>query len=71
MRKYFIDRPPMGSYFASNSYRKNRQHKVSSGESLSVLAQRYNISVNKLKTANSLSSNTVKIGQTLKIPSAD
>jgi N-acetylmuramoyl-L-alanine amidase len=71
MRKYFIDRPPMGSYFASIPYRQDRQHKVSRGESLSVLAQRYNISVSQLKTANSLSSNRVKIGQTLKIPSAD
>ncbi len=65
---YFLDYPPMGSYYAKVSYKR---HKVARGESLSVLAQRYNVSVRKLKTANNLASNKVMIGQTLKIPRAD
>jgi len=68
VRSYFLDHPPMGSYYASIGYRK---HQVSRGESLSVLAQRYNVSVGKLKQTNNLKSNTVRIGQTLKIPRAD
>jgi len=67
LHKYFIEQPPMGTYFASISYQK---HKVSSGESLSILAQRYKISIAQLKSLNNLKSNTVRIGQTLKIPSA-
>jgi len=47
------------------SYKK---HKVRSGESLSVLAKRYNVSMSKLKALNNLTSNSLRIGQTLKIP---
>ncbi|MFT6926512.1 MAG: N-acetylmuramoyl-L-alanine amidase [Psychromonas sp.] len=46
-------------------------HKVSSGESLSVLANRYNISSGNLKAFNKLNSNSLLIGQVLQIPSVD
>lgn len=65
---YFTNNAPDGTYYASISKQK---HKVSRGESLSVVAQRYNVSVSKLKQANNLKSNVVRIGQTLKIPRAD
>ena len=65
---YFSSNAPDGTYYASVSY---KQHKVSRGESLSVVAQRYNVSVGQLKSANNLNSNVVRIGQTLKIPRAD
>jgi len=65
IKDYFMAYPLTGSYFASVGYKK---HKVRSGESLSVLAQRYNISMAKLKSVNGLKSNALKIGQTLKIP---
>ncbi len=64
---YFTRNPPKGTLLASTGYKK---HKVSSGESLSVLAQRYKVSVAKIKSINNLKSNTVRIGQTLKIPRA-
>ncbi|WP_440875104.1 N-acetylmuramoyl-L-alanine amidase [Thalassotalea sp. PLHSN55] len=67
VKSYFLERPLMGTYFASIGYRK---HKVVSGESLSVVAQRYKVSVSQIKSANNLTSNVVRIGQTLKIPRA-
>lgn len=67
IKSYFIEHPLQGSYFASVGYKK---HKVSRGESLSVLADRYKVSVELLKSVNNLTSNNVKIGQTLKIPRA-
>jgi len=67
IRHYFMAHPLTGSYFASVGYKK---HKVRSGESLSVLAQRYNVSMVKLKLINKLKSNALRIGQTLKIPRA-
>jgi N-acetylmuramoyl-L-alanine amidase len=67
VKRYFIENPLQGSYYASVSYKK---HKVSSGESLSLLAQRYKVSIAKIKLINNLKSNAVRIGQTLKIPSA-
>jgi len=65
IKDYFLAYPLTGSYFASVGYNK---HKVRSGESLSVLAKRYNISMSKLKSINNLKSNSLRIGQTLKIP---
>ncbi|REL29038.1 AMIN domain-containing protein [Thalassotalea euphylliae] len=64
---YFMDSPPAGTLYASIGYKK---HRVAKGESLSVLAQRYKVSVGQLKSANNLRSNTVRVGQTLKIPRA-
>ena len=65
---YFAHNAPDGTLVAKA---RVREHKISSGESLSVVAQRYKISVNQLKSANNLKSNVVRIGQTLKIPQAD
>ncbi|MDG1752119.1 MAG: N-acetylmuramoyl-L-alanine amidase [Thalassotalea sp.] len=65
---YFSSNAPDGTYYASVRYKK---HRVTRGESLSVVAQRYNVSVGKLKSVNNLNSNVVRIGQTLKIPRAD
>ena len=65
IKNHFLAHPLTGSYFASMGYKK---HKVRSGESLSVLAKRYNISMSKLKSINQLESNSLRIGQTLKIP---
>ncbi len=64
---YFIANTPKGTLLAATTMKK---HKVRSGESLSVLAQRYKISASKIKSANNLKSNMLRIGQTLKIPHA-
>jgi murein DD-endopeptidase MepM/ murein hydrolase activator NlpD len=46
------------------------EHKVAKGESLSVIAERYAVSVDTIMWSNSLSNpNRLKIGQTLKFPS--
>lgn len=65
---YFSRNPPDGTLMAAT---RVREHKVSRGESLSVVAQRYKVSIRQLKSANNLKSNVVRIGQTLKIPQAD
>ena len=64
---YFTENTPKGTLLAATTM---KQHKVRSGESLSVLAQRYKISVAAIKSANKLKSNVLRIGQTLKIPLA-
>ncbi|QQX79511.1 N-acetylmuramoyl-L-alanine amidase [Shewanella sp. KX20019] len=65
--KYFEANPPVNSLLASKS---NTKHKVRSGESLSVIAHRYQITISRLKKANKLKSDTLRIGQTLVIPRA-
>jgi N-acetylmuramoyl-L-alanine amidase len=51
----------------SRTVTKNKYHKVKSGESLSVLAQRYGTSMSKIKRWNRLEKNTLYIGQRLKV----
>lgn len=65
---YFSVNPPDGSLYASTRLLK---HKIRKGESLSVVAQRYKVSVNSLKKTNNLKSDKIKIGQTLTIPRAE
>ncbi|MGQ4276735.1 N-acetylmuramoyl-L-alanine amidase [Pseudidiomarina sp. E22-M8] len=68
VRGFFMRRPPDGTMFASN---RASRHVVRSGESLSILAQRYNTSVTAIKTRNNLNSSVIQIGQVLEIPSPE
>jgi LysM repeat protein len=43
-------------------------YKVRSGDTLSAIAARFNTTVKKIKVANGLTSNTLRIGQVLAIP---
>jgi N-acetylmuramoyl-L-alanine amidase len=76
VKQFFQQNPPQGTYIAW--LRDNgklamgpREHTVRSGESLSMIAVRYDMSMAALRTANNLSSDELKIGQQLKIPSAE
>ena len=46
----------------------SRQHKVSSGETLSSIARRHSLTVEELKKANGLHSDKLSVGQSLSIP---
>ncbi|NJM80078.1 MAG: LysM peptidoglycan-binding domain-containing protein [Flavobacterium sp.] len=50
------------------AFPKNIVHKIKSGESLSGIADKYNVSINEIKNANKLRSNAIIAGKTLKIP---
>jgi len=62
---YFKKNAPDGTFYAN--YRP-QTHRVISGDSLSMLAKRYNTSVGILKKHNAMRSNRLLIGQVLKIP---
>jgi len=71
VRKYFYENPPPNTLVALNQRRSPSQqvrHVISRGDTLSEIAERYNVSMSSIKTANRLSGNNVRIGQTLKIP---
>ena len=44
------------------------EHKVQSGQTLSAIAQAYGVSVEKIKKANGLNSDVIRVGQKLFIP---
>ena len=43
-------------------------HKIKSGEALSIIADKYNVTIASLKKANGLRSNNIQAGKVLKIP---
>ena len=68
---YFRDNPPPGSYIASNPppYRDSAvRHVIIRGETLSEIAQQYDVSLSALKSSNRLSTDRIRIGQVLTIP---
>lgn len=70
IKAYFKKTPPDGTLWAEWKVDEPQEHRVSSGESLSLLAQQYGVTVRQLKNENKLTSDVVRIGQVLKIPSS-
>lgn len=73
VRQFFHENPPPGTYIAwlrdsGKIANGPREHVVRSGESLALLAQRYQVSLAALRSANKLSNDVIKVGQTLNIP---
>ncbi|BFL85744.1 hypothetical protein LFREDSHE_41940 [Shewanella baltica] len=54
--------------YVGSSTASNVKHKVSRGESLSAIAQRYRVPMSSIKQANGMKSDVVQLGQTLVIP---
>jgi len=71
VRKYFYENPPPNTQLAMNLKRsptKQVNHVISRGDTLSEIAERYNVSMSAIRSANNLSSDNVRIGQKLMIP---
>ena len=71
VRKYFHKNPPPNTQLAMNLKRsptKQVNHVISRGDTLSEIAERYNVSMSAIRSANNLSSDNVRIGQKLTIP---
>ena len=73
VKQFFHENPPPGTYVAwlrdSGKIASGpREHVVRSGESLALLAQRYQVSLGSLRSANKLQGDVIKVGQTLQIP---
>ena len=65
VREYFIDHPPPGTVLAERS---DRSYVVRRGDTLSEVAQRYQVSLSRLKGANRLDGDVLRVGQVLAIP---
>jgi N-acetylmuramoyl-L-alanine amidase len=72
IERYFSSHPPDGTLIAwqQQNSGKGRQYVVSSGDTLSSIAQRYKVSVTSLKRTNSIASSKIRVGQKLKIPAS-
>jgi N-acetylmuramoyl-L-alanine amidase len=65
IKRYLSENPPAGSLLARED---NRQHRVSKGETLTSIARQYQISMSRLRDANGLRGDDIKVGYTLIIP---
>ena len=76
IRQFFQQNPPPGTYIAwlrdsGKIAQGPRDHRVSPGETLAMLAVRYQVSAATLRTANNLKTDELKVGQTLTIPGTE
>ena len=72
VRSYFYTNPPPNTRIAMN-LRKNAsqeqvRHVIARGDTLSEIAQRYNVSPAAIRSANKLPNDKIRVGQTLNIP---
>jgi N-acetylmuramoyl-L-alanine amidase len=67
---WFYDTPPRGTYIAWHKDNGGgpASYTVSRGDTLSEIADRFNVSLDNLKLANNLNSNRIRVGQELAIP---
>lgn len=73
IRQFFHENPPPGTYIASLRDQGKikvgeREHRVAPGESVALIAQRYQVSQSALRSANRLGNDSLKVGQMLTIP---
>ena len=68
IREWFLDHPPSGTLLAWHKQQGGKQYVIARGDTLSGIAQRFNVSVASLKDFNKLSSSRIMVGQTLRIP---
>jgi len=74
VKQFFEQNPPPGTYIAwlrdsGKIARGSSVHVVRSGETLAMLAVRYEVGVATLRSANNLKTDELKIGQQITIPS--
>lgn len=71
VRSYFYKNPPPDTLIAQNLKRspmREVQHRIARGDTLSEIAERYNVSAATIRSANRLRGDTIRVGQTLRIP---
>jgi N-acetylmuramoyl-L-alanine amidase len=77
VKDYFHQAPPPGTRIAALKQQRaklaaaeDRSHVIRAGDTLSQIAQRYEVSLPQLRRANSLRGDTIRVGQVLRIPSS-
>lgn len=70
IQQYFYATPPAGSYLAWQKFNggSEQEYVISRGDTLSAIAERYNVTVTQLIQKNGLQNSTIRVGQRLIIP---
>lgn len=70
VKDYFRDNPPHNSILAANQQGAPSRYTIRRGDTLSEIARRKGVDISELRTMNNLNGDTIRIGQTLRIPSS-
>ena len=71
---YFQSNPPLGTRMAAAGKNENQssggqaRYVIKRGDTLSMIADRYKVSVRRIRTFNNLRSDKIVVGRTLRIP---
>jgi len=68
IREWFLTNPPPGTLVAWQRQEEGQQYVIVRGDTLSGIAQRFNVSLSDLRSYNGLSGSRIVVGQTLRIP---
>jgi N-acetylmuramoyl-L-alanine amidase len=68
VRDYFYSSPPPGTWIAAN--RNGARHIVARGDTLGGIANRYSVSLSKLRSANKINGDVIHVGRELIIPTS-
>ncbi len=68
VRNYFHANPPPGSLLALGNTKGDTRHRVTRGETLSAIANRYRVSIATIRSVNKLASDRIRVGAVLRIP---
>jgi N-acetylmuramoyl-L-alanine amidase len=68
IREWFLAHPPSGTLIAWQKQQIGQQYTIASGDTLSGIAQRFNVPLSDLKIRNGISGEKIMVGQKLLIP---
>ncbi len=68
VRDYFYSSPPPGTWIAAN--REGARHIVARGDTLGGIADRYSVSLRKLRSTNNINGDVIHVGRELIIPTS-
>ncbi len=68
IRDWFLAHPPSGTLIAWQKQQAGRQYVIARGDTLSGIAQRFNVPLSDLKIRNGISGEKILVGQKLLIP---
>ncbi len=74
VHKHFTATPPQGTLLAYQQYNRAlsspKKYKIQRGDTLSGIAKNHQVTLSQLRRENRLQTDTVKIGQVLRIPAS-
>jgi N-acetylmuramoyl-L-alanine amidase len=68
IKQWFLAHPPSGTLVAWQKQQGGQQYTIARGDTLSGIAQRFNVSLSDLKSYNGISGSRIRVGQKLRIP---